>query len=75
VFPYASVQLARAYFTAGIARFVRKIGVTATTEMLLTSCELTAAEVLRVGVVTRVVPGVSAAEHAAIVFGALPMVA
>jgi enoyl-CoA hydratase/carnithine racemase len=57
IFRMPPVRLARVYEVAGIERFVRTIGLTAATEMLLTARQLDIDEARQCGLVTRVVSG------------------
>jgi 2-oxoglutaroyl-CoA hydrolase len=61
VFRMPPVRLARVYGLEGIARFVRTIGLTAATEMLLTAQQLDIEEARQCGLVTRVMTGLDEA--------------
>jgi enoyl-CoA hydratase len=57
IFRMPPVRLARVYELAGIERFMRTIGLTAATEMLLTARQFDIDEARQCGLVTRVVSG------------------
>jgi enoyl-CoA hydratase/carnithine racemase len=61
-FQMPPVRLARAYYLEGTARFVRKLGASTTMDMLVTNRRFGAEEASSVGIVTRLVPDLNAAE-------------
>jgi enoyl-CoA hydratase/carnithine racemase len=55
VFRMPPVKLARTYYMEGVGRFVRCVGLTTSTEMLLTARQLGAGEALTAGLISRTV--------------------
>jgi enoyl-CoA hydratase/carnithine racemase len=56
------VQLARVYYLGGVARFVRLLGLTVATELMLTGRLYPADEALRTGALTRLVSDLATAQ-------------
>lgn len=61
-FRLTPARLSLVYTMEGMARFVRALGPTAAMEMFVAARQLSADEALRVGLVTRIVPDVAAAD-------------
>jgi enoyl-CoA hydratase len=60
-FRITPARIGAVYSFLGLSRFVRAMGLTATTELLLAAQTLSAEEALRIGLVTRIVPDEAAA--------------